>query len=171
MRKRMKLAGLALACCSIILLETSCSEAGVGFINLQRVIKESDMGMAARAEIGKLRTEKEKIAAVKQIEIKEMEDRLARQASTMGETEKREKLEALQQAKKAYRRLLDDANEEISRKDKALVADILREVDVVLKKIAKKKKLTMILKDANVLAYVDPRADITDFVLEALDKR
>ena len=168
MRRKNKLVGFAFVCCAILLLGTSCSEAGVAFINVQRVIKESDMGLAAMAEVGKLRMEKEKIAAAKQIEIKEMEDRIARQASTMGETEKRDKIEALQQAKKEYRRLIDDANEEISKRDKALVADILRQVDVILKKIAKKKKLTMILKDANVLAYLDPTADITDLVLEEL---
>jgi Skp family chaperone for outer membrane proteins len=88
----------------------------------------------------------------------------------MGDTEKRDKLEALQQAKKEYRRLIDDSNEEISKRDKALVADILRQVDVILNKIAKKKKLTMILKDAKVLAYLDPKADITDLVIGELNK-
>jgi len=37
--------------------------------------------------------------------------------------------------------------------------------------VAKKKKFVIILKDPNAIAYLDPKVDITDLVLKALNRK
>ncbi|MEA3279491.1 MAG: OmpH family outer membrane protein, partial [Thermodesulfobacteriota bacterium] len=69
-----------------------------------------------------------------------------------------------------YQRLLADAKEDILKEDREVVSIILQKADNVLKKVAKKKKYTIILKDPNAIGYLDPKIDITDDVLEELNK-
>ncbi len=66
--------------------------------------------------------------------------------------------------------MVADAKEEIKRQDRELVARILKKADGALKKVAKKKKYTIILKDPNAIGYLDPEVDITDAVLKELNK-
>jgi Skp family chaperone for outer membrane proteins len=52
---------------------------------------------------------------------------------------------------------------------KELVARILRKVDPLLEKIAKKRDYTIIIKDPNALAYLSPKADLSDEVVKSLN--
>ena len=72
---------------------------------------------------------------------------------------------------KEYQRLVADAKEDITREDRQLVAIILEQANDILKKVAKKKKYGIILKDPNAIGYLDPDVDITDLVLKELNKK
>lgn len=67
--------------------------------------------------------------------------------------------------------MVADAKEDISREDRELVALILKKADDILKKVAKKKRFSIILKDPNAIGYLDPDVDITDLVLKELNKK
>lgn len=143
----------------------------VGFINLQRLVNESKMGKSAREDILKLRREKEKAVATQQKRINQLRNELNSRAGSMSAMEKQGKVEALKKIYKDYQRMVADAKEDISREDRELVAIILKKADGVLKKIAKKKKYSIILKDPNSIGYLDPNVDITDLVLKELNKK
>ena len=89
----------------------------------------------------------------------------------MSAAEKQDKVETLKKLYKDYQRMVADAKEDISREDRELVALILKKADSVLKKIAKKKKFSIILKDPNAVGYLDPDVDITDLVLKELNRK
>ena len=147
----------------------SDSEAKVGYIDLQRLVKESNMGSAARKEIEALRQQKEKEVFDKMQDIERLKSLLTAQADKLSETEKRDKYQQLQQLNKEYQRMVSDAKEEISQQDRQLVADILKKADNIIQKIAKQGRYTLILKDPNVIGYLDPKVDITEAVIEALN--
>jgi outer membrane protein len=142
----------------------------VGYLNLQRLVNESDMGKTAKQEIQKLRKEREAAINGKLVEINRLKELINNQGSTMSSDEKREKIEQLQKAYKEYQRMVADAKEDIEREERQLVSVILTEADSVLKKVAKKMRYTIILKDPNVIGYLDPSADITDHLLRELKK-
>ena len=143
----------------------------VGFINLQRLVNESKMGKSAREDILKLRRQKEKAVARQQKRIKQLRNELNTDAGSMSAAEKQDRVEALKKTYKDYQRMVADAKEDISREDRELVAIILKKADCVLKKIAKKKRFSIILKDTNAIGYLDPDVDITDLVLKELNKK
>jgi outer membrane protein len=143
----------------------------VGFINLQRLVNESKMGKSAREDILKLRRQKEKTVQAKQNRINQLRNDLNANAAKMSAIEKQDKVEALQRLYKEYQRMVADAKEDISREDRELVAIILKKADGVLKKIAKQKRFSIILKDPNAIGYLDPDVDITDLVLKELNKK
>jgi len=164
---------LSIVCCAAMVLILSISSNAaekVGYINLQRLVNESDMGKAARSDLQKLRSEKEAVIKDKLQEINNLRDLLNKEGNTMDAAEKRDKEQALNRALKEYQRLVEDAREDISNEDKELVAIILQKADPVLKEVAKKQKYTIILKDANAIGYLDPSVDITDDVLKELNK-
>ena len=147
----------------------SDSDAKVGYINLQRLVTESKLGQDARAVIKGMRQEKENQVLDKMQQIKLMQSQFEIQRRKMTSEEQREKIAEIQKANKEYKRLVADSKEEIAHEDRELVVIILARADSVLKKIAKRRKFTIILKDPNVLAYLDKKVDITDEVIKELN--
>jgi outer membrane protein len=165
---------LAAACCVVLgLVWCTVSHAAdkVGYINLQRLVNESKMGKAAREDIRKLRKDREAMVSNKLWEINNLKELLNKQGAKMDPNEKRDKIEALQKVYKEYQRMVADAKEDILREDRELVSIILKKADGILKKVAKKKKYSIILKDPKAIGYLDPSVDITDAVLKELDRR
>jgi len=143
----------------------------VGYINLQRLVNESKMGKDARADIQKMRQDKQAMLTTKLRDINKLRDFINKEGSKMPPAERRAKVELLQKLYKEYQRLVADAKEDITREDRQLVAIILEKANDILKKVAKKKKYTIILKDPNAIGYLNPDVDITDLVLKELNKK
>ena len=143
----------------------------VGYINLARLVKESGMGEDARKKIEILSREKEKAAIEKLQKIKQLKSELEKDNALLTENKKRDKLQQLQNLSKNYKRFIADSKEEITQRDRELVALIFKNADEIIKSVAKKGKYTLIIKDPNVLGYLDPKVDITDDVLKRLNAR
>jgi outer membrane protein len=143
----------------------------VGYINLQRLVNESEMGKSARNDILKLRGEREALLRDKLKEVNDLKDYINKEGNKMGPNEKRDQVQKFNRAYKDYQRLLTDAREDIANEDKNLVAIILQKADDALKKVAKKKNYAIIIKDPNAIGYLDPDVDITDDVLKELNKK
>lgn len=146
------------------------AEGMVGYINLRRLVNESEMGKIAKKDLIKLKEEKEAVLRVKLREIEELRSVINKNNDDLDSDEMRKKSLILNRRYKEYQRLEADAKEDITIGDNELVAKILKEADNALKKVAKKKKYTMIIKDPDAVGYLDPSVDITDEVLKELNK-
>ncbi|MFC1534202.1 OmpH family outer membrane protein [Thermodesulfobacteriota bacterium] len=155
---------------TMILGTVSFAADKVGYINLQRLVNESEMGKAAKGGILKLRKEREAVLQKKLKEVNNLKEFINKEGAKMDAAEKRDNIQALNKTYKEYQRLVADAREDIANEDRELVAIILKKADTVLKKVAKKKKYTIILKDPNAIGYLDRSVDITDDVLKELNK-
>lgn len=144
-------------------------EAKVGFLDVQRLVKESKLGKQATREIEKLTQAKEKEIALKLKELKDLKEALEGGGEKMGEPERHAKIEEFQRLNKEYQRMVQDAKEEIAKQDREKVAAILKKAEEVLARVAKREKYLMIIKDPNVLSYLDPGVDITAEVIRELD--
>jgi outer membrane protein len=149
----------------------AAAEAKVGFLDVQRLVRESKLGQQATKEIDKLTQSKEKEIAPKLKELNDLKTQVESNGAKMSEAEKRAKLEEFQRLNKEYQRLVQDSKEEIARKDRERVAAILKKAEDVLAKVAKRDKYLMIIKDPNVLSYLDPGVDITGEVIKELDNQ
>jgi outer membrane protein len=143
----------------------------VGYINLQRLVNESKMGKEAKADILKMRQSKQAVLNKKLSDINKLRDFINQKGDKLPARERRDKVELLQKMYKEYQRLVADAKEDITREDRQLVAIIMEQANDILKKVAKKKKYGIILKDPNAIGYLDPDVDITDLVLKELNKK
>ena len=148
-----------------------CLAERVGYINLQRLVNESKMGQNARADIQKLRKAKEDELARKLQEINTKKDSLNEDWETLSPRDRRNRRSELKRDYEEYQRLVNEAKEDILREDREVVAIILQKADGVLKKVAKRKKFMIILKDPNAIGYLDKSVDITDDVLKELNRK
>ncbi len=165
------LAGI-FACCVLSLgvcFWPAEGEAKVGYIDIQRLVKESRMGKQATKEIEKLTQAKEREIAMRLKELGELKSEVEGSSAKMSEAERKAKIEEFQRLNKEYQRLVADSKEEIAKEDRERVAAILKKAEEVLAKVAKREKYLMIIKDASVLSYLDPSVDITAEVIKELD--
>lgn len=163
-------ASLCLALMGLSLITASYAANEVGFIHLNRLVNESEMGKTARKNLEKLRAGKTAALARKEKKFNELKLHIKNNSNKLTPGEKREKARELQTVSKEYKRLLADAKEDVARQDRELVAAILSKADGALKKVAKRKHFNIIFKDPNVVGYLNPHIDITDEVLKELDK-
>jgi outer membrane protein len=171
MRLGKSVVGLVFACAFLL---TACfapseSEAKVGFLDIQRLVKESRLGKQATKEIAKLTQAKEQEIGPRLKELNDLKAEVESSGAKMSEADKREKVEEFQRLNKEYQRLVQDSKEEIAKQDREKVAAILKKAEEVLVKVAKRDKYLMIIKDPNVLSYLDPSVDITAEVIKGLD--
>ena len=171
MRMGKSVVGLMFTC---VFLLTACFtpseiEAKVGFLDVQKLVKESKLGKQATKEIEKLTQGKEKEIAPKLKELNDLKSLVESSGTKMSEAEMRGKVEEFQRLNKDYQRLVQDSKEEIARQDRERVAAILKKAEEVLVKVAKRDKYLMIIKEPNVLSYLDPSVDITAEVIKELD--
>ena len=143
----------------------------VGYINLEQLVKESVMGKAAMADLEQLTKEKQSAAQKHLTDINNLKLDLKNNSDTLKEQERKDRLDELNELIKTYKRMVADAKEEIAKENRELVAKILKKADGALKKVAKKEKYTMIVKDPNAIGYLDPSVDITDQVLKEFNKK
>jgi outer membrane protein len=144
----------------------------VGFINVQKIVSSSEIGKKATADIEKLRDAENAEIARKRAELEELNNKFKaeRQKKDVNQSELKILIEEIQLKEKEFKRLVADAREMLAKRDRELVIDILLKADPLLKEIAKQKGYTMILRDRSALAYLDPEVDITDEVIEKLNK-
>ncbi len=147
------------------------AEGMVGYIDLKRLVSESEMGKAAKTDLIKLKDEKEVVLKAKLKEMEELKDYINKNSDTIDADELQKKNLELNRKYKDYQRIEADAKEDITIGDRELVSKILKEADGALKMVAKKKNYTMIIKDPNAVGYLDPSVDITDEVLKELNKK
>ncbi|MBC8433655.1 MAG: OmpH family outer membrane protein [Desulfobacterales bacterium] len=165
---------LVIAGCIVLALvwcTSSFAAEKVGYINLQRLVNESQMGKDAKADILKMRQTKQAVLDNKLADINKLRDFINQKGDKLVAGDRRDKVELLQKMYKDYQRLVADAKEDITREDRELVAIILEKANDILKNVAKNKKYGIILKDPNTIGYLDPDVDITDLVLKELNKK
>jgi len=170
MRKKWILISMCLILIDVSFIATSYAESKVGFINLNRLVNESQMGKVARKNLKRLREGKTVALADKEKRFNELKSYINKNSDRLTPVETRKKMRELQTVSKEYKRLFADSKEEVAREDRELVATILNKANGALKKVAQKRRFNIILKDPNALGYLDPKVDITDDVLKELNR-
>lgn len=144
----------------------------IAYINLHVIVAESDMGKQAREEFNKIRAgmEDEIKEKIKEIELLNATLQREREKNPVDEKGIALVIDKLQQKNKEYERLTADTKEELAKKDKELVIQILEKVAPILTELAESRGYAVIFKNAVDFAYVAPAADITKEVIERLNK-
>jgi outer membrane protein len=142
----------------------------IGLIDVQRVISESSTGKKAREKF--------------QVQVKKIEADLLRQKQEMEKLkadmdkkgpllkdDDRKNLEKdLQRKYVTYQQDMRDSQEELQQKERAMTAEILKELETIVNEVGKSEKFTLILERSQLL-YSDQAVDITAKVVELYNSR
>ncbi|HTR02015.1 MAG TPA: OmpH family outer membrane protein [Thermoanaerobaculia bacterium] len=139
----------------------------IGVINVERLVQESALGKEAFNRVKKLNDSKKEEGEKLQKELRDMEQKLADQGSSMAD-DKRETLQKSYQEKAiAFKRFQDDANRDLEAAQKKELSELERRVFPVINQVGKEKGYTLVFnKFQSGLVYADDTVDITDEVLK-----
>ena len=142
----------------------------IGFIDVQRVIAESQPGKRAK---DRFQAQVKKAEADIQKERQEI-DRLKADLDKKGpllKEEERRNLEAdFQKRAVNLQRTMGDYQQELRQKEGEMMSEILKDLESVVSDLGKAEKFTLILERAQIL-YSDQGIDITNKVIENFNNR
>lgn len=159
---------LLLALAALLLAPAPCrAEGKVGFIDPLRVLAESNLGRLAKRDLVRAKREKEKVLQRSQERIAAMESGLPQPSVNGGQTPASPK--TLEEQRAQHNRLRSEINQDLERESQELLAIVVTRVDKIMETLPKRKGFTMVIKDPNVIAFIEPAYDLTDDVIQALN--
>ena len=142
----------------------------VGYVDIQRVIKESKAGKRAKAAFEKEFMNKKSIIDRKQKALDELKKEFFSKAPVMDEEARKKMADDIERKEKELKRMRADFRDELQKRDFELTQKILSELEGVLNKFGKEHNYTLIVeKTEGGVVYASPETDVTDEVIKAYD--
>jgi len=142
------------------------AENRIGFVNTARILRDAVPAVRAQkkieAEFAKRDQELAKVAD----QLKRMQDELERQGVTMQESQRRAKEREFNDQNRDFQRRQREFREDLNQRRNEELALVVEQANRVIRQIAEQEKYDIIFQDA---VYANPRIDITDRVIKALE--
>lgn len=141
------------------------AELRIGFIDAERINRESAPAERASKQLEKEFAPRAQDLQRREVQIKNLQGQLEKDAMTMGEADRRAKEQELARLSLDFQRLQREYREDLNLRRNQELSTLLERANRVIKQIAEAEKYDLILQEA---VYRNPRIDITDKVLKAL---
>ncbi len=144
----------------------------IGFINMREVIQTSNAGKRAGEEMKRIADRKQAEITSMERELKNLKEELDKKSSVMTASARSEKESAYQKKLRSYQILVNDANEELQKKDQEIFQKLMPDILKVVRSIGEKEKYTLIVDVATMpVPYFDKTKDITGKVVDEFNKK
>jgi outer membrane protein len=169
----MRVLTTVVGCVMAMVLVAGGAEAAskVGFVDVQKVLVRSVAGVAAREQLEREKAAMQKDVDTRRADVEKLREELEKKGLVLSADAKREKDETLQRKVRDLRRLVDDFQKELERKEQALTQRILQDLTGVIERVGKDHGFLMILekRGASVI-YGDAEADLTEEIIKIYDQ-
>ena len=143
----------------------------IGYVDVQRVIVRSVAGVAAREQLERDKVTMQKDVDNRRVEVDKLREEMEKKGLVLSPEARREKDETLQRKVRDLRRLAEDLEKELQKKEQQATQRILGELTGVIEKMGKERGFLLIVerRSAGVI-YGDPESDVTDEVIKLYDQ-
>ncbi len=138
----------------------------IGFVNTDRMLRESAPAKAAQTKLEQEFSRREKEIDDAGMALKTASERFEREAPTMSESQRQTRQRQLLEQDRDFQRRRREFQEDLNARKQEELQHILDRANRVVKQVAEAEKYDVILQEA---VYVNPRLDITDKVIKALN--
>ncbi|GAB4560746.1 MAG: OmpH family outer membrane protein [Geothermobacteraceae bacterium] len=143
----------------------------VGYVDLQKVLNDSEAGRSAKENIGKKVKEYEIQVQARQKELQAAKEELEKQALLLSDEARAKKEREYQQKLKDLQRFTKDIRDDLQMRDADATKKILEQVLKVVREFGEKEGYTLILeKNESSLIYASESIDLTDTILKLYNK-
>jgi outer membrane protein len=142
------------------------AETKIGFVNAARVLEEAPQADIARKQLEKEFAPRDQEIVKMQKELKSLEEKLARDAAVMSESEQRKQERDVLSLKREIKRKREEFREDLNIRRNEAFERLRKRVFEVIVAIAEQKKFDLIVSDGVVFA--SKRIDITKDVVDKL---
>jgi outer membrane protein len=144
----------------------SAQELKIGFVNLDRVLRDAAMAKAAQAKLEGEFTKREKELLDGENRLKAASDRFEREAASQNESERLRRQRELVDQDRELQRKRREFQEDLNQRKNEELATVLEKANRVVKQIFDQDKYDLIVQEA---VFAGPRVDITDKVIKAMN--
>lgn len=175
---------IALLVVTMVFFATGAMAAGgkIAFVDSQSVFDKTKLGKKYQGIVREYFESRKKILDMDADEIQKLQEEYnkQKQGKLLNEKAQKEKEETINRKISDFQKKRDEFSGEISKKNEELSNDFNQQMIVVLKEIAKKEKVSLVLnKTINILSktevpailYADEDLDLTDKVIAEMDKK
>jgi len=142
------------------------------YIDAQRLLLESIPGKEAAGQMEKLQKDKQAQLEKLETSIKKLGEQLAAKTPAMSEKAKNDLEDQYQRQLRDRERFLKDAQEELRKKEAALIKPIRDDLDKIIDDYGRKNNIDLILDvKAPGVIYASDRIDITAAILDLYNKQ
>ncbi|ERP31761.1 OmpH family outer membrane protein [Chitinivibrio alkaliphilus] len=144
----------------------------MGYINSDRIIRETGMVQDAKQELQSFSAQKEREATEMQQEMQELQQQLEQQQLMLSEERQQEMMTTLQQKYAEYQEFLQQhfgQTGSIAQKNEELMEPIMEEINKAVQQISEEDAYDFIFDSTVGLIYGDPSYDITDKIISILN--
>ena len=146
------------------------AEMKIGVVDLQKAMELSEEGQKAKAVFQKKVERVQSDLKAKQDELAMLKEEIDRQSLLLSEEARIEKQSSYQIGLKDFKRLYEDAQEELRREDAKLSEKILKELQTIIEDFGEKQKYDLILeKTQSGLMHRNSNLDITSKIILLYD--
>ena len=140
--------------------------ARIGFINTDRMLREAAPAKTAQTKLEQEFSRREKEIDDAGATLKTASERFEREAPTLSESQRQNRQRQLMDQDREFQRKRREFQEDLNSRKQEELQQILDRANRVVKQVAEAEKYDVILQEA---VYVNPRLDITDKVIKALN--
>ena len=139
----------------------------IGFVNTERILRDSAPAQRAQKKIeGEFQKRDQELGRMAE-QLKRMQDEMERTAVTMSDSQRRTKEREFGDLSREFQRRQREFREDLNQRRNEELAAVVEKANRVIRRIAGEENLDIVIQDA---VYANPRIDITDKVIKALDE-
>lgn len=142
----------------------------IGFIDIQRVIRDSKAGKVAKASFESEIKRKQQIIESKRAQLERLRNEFIQNGPEMNDTTRLQKAEEIEKLDKELNRTRADFRDDLQKRDFELMQSIVKDLETVLQSIGEAGGYTVILS-SDALVYGQPSIDVTQQVVQAYDAK
>ena len=141
-------------------------ELKIGYVNSDRVLRDSAPAKAAQAKLEAEFGRREKELNEAGLRLKNAADKLDKDSPTLSETERNRRQRELVDQDREIQRKRREFQEDLNQRKNEELTGVVERANKVIKQIFETEKYDLILQEA---VFAGPRVDITDKVIKSLD--
>ena len=157
---------LLLGCISLTGLAVQAEEFRVGFINTDRIFKESNTAKVAQSKLEQEFSKREKELLELGSNLKSNSEKLERDSPTLSDSQRTSRQRQLSDQDREFQRKRREFQEDLNARKNEELQQVLEKANKVVKQIAEAEKYDLILQEA---VYISPKHDITDKVIKVIN--
>jgi outer membrane protein len=138
----------------------------VGFVNTDRIFREANMAKSAQTKLETEFSKRERELVAQGETLRVATEKFEKDAPTLSETQRTTRQRVLVEQDRDFQRKRREFQEDLNNRKNEELQGVLERANRIVKQVAEAEKYDVILQEA---VYFNPKHDITDRVIKALD--
>jgi outer membrane protein len=156
----------AAATLSVVPAGAALAQSKIGAVQIERIVRDSAPAVRAQKKLEAEFAKREAELTKQSDQLKRMQDELEKDGVTMSEAQRRNKERDFNDQSREFQRKQREYREDVNQRRNEELSQVIDHANRVIRQIAETEKYDIIFQEA---AYVNPRIDITDKVIKAME--